>query len=128
MSVPTEEGIRIGGAERDRTVDLLNAIQALSQLSYSPTLSDAASPKAGKHSKNFERVRYHSSPSVTEIDARTTASGSKAVGISDRPSCLQWESLLISGLDFTPLTASLKRPLRDNSNPALLSLLIRPDG
>jgi hypothetical protein len=27
----------IGGAERDRTVDLLNAIQALSQLSYGPT-------------------------------------------------------------------------------------------
>ena len=26
----------IGGAERDRTVDLLNAIQALSQLSYGP--------------------------------------------------------------------------------------------
>jgi hypothetical protein len=25
-----------GGAERDRTVDLLNAIQALSQLSYGP--------------------------------------------------------------------------------------------
>ena len=25
-----------GGAERDRTVGLLNAIQALSQLSYSP--------------------------------------------------------------------------------------------
>jgi hypothetical protein len=27
-----------GGAERDRTVGLLNAIQALSQLSYSPTM------------------------------------------------------------------------------------------
>jgi hypothetical protein len=27
----------VGGAERDRTVDLLNAIQALSQLSYGPT-------------------------------------------------------------------------------------------
>jgi hypothetical protein len=27
---------RNGGAERDRTVGLLNAIQALSQLSYSP--------------------------------------------------------------------------------------------
>ena len=26
-----------GGAKRDRTADLLNAIQALSQLSYSPT-------------------------------------------------------------------------------------------
>jgi hypothetical protein len=29
-----------GGAERDRTVDLLNAIQALSQLSYSPTANN----------------------------------------------------------------------------------------
>ena len=28
----------VGGAERDRTVDLLNAIQALSQLSYSPAI------------------------------------------------------------------------------------------
>ena len=28
---------QIGGAERDRTDDLLNAIQALSQLSYGPT-------------------------------------------------------------------------------------------
>ena len=30
-----------GGAERDRTVDLLNAIQALSQLSYGPTGSES---------------------------------------------------------------------------------------
>ena len=29
---------RLSGAERDRTVDLLNAIQALSQLSYSPNV------------------------------------------------------------------------------------------
>ena len=29
--------ILCGGADRDRTDDLLNAIQALSQLSYSPT-------------------------------------------------------------------------------------------
>ena len=27
------------GAERDRTADLLNAIQALSQLSYSPIIA-----------------------------------------------------------------------------------------
>src|SRR4029450_4513387 len=35
----TSEGseLSLGGAERDRTVDLLNAIQALSQLSYGPT-------------------------------------------------------------------------------------------
>ena len=31
-----------GGADRDRTDDLLNAIQALSQLSYSPTVICAA--------------------------------------------------------------------------------------
>jgi hypothetical protein len=29
-----------GGAERDRTVGLLNAIQALSQLSYSPAANE----------------------------------------------------------------------------------------
>ena len=28
--------LKFGGAKRDRTADLLNAIQALSQLSYSP--------------------------------------------------------------------------------------------
>ena|ERR1700683_272300 len=32
-----ESQIVLGGAERGRTADLLNAIQALSQLSYSPT-------------------------------------------------------------------------------------------
>ena len=31
------EGVGVGGADRDRTDDLLNAIQALSQLSYGPT-------------------------------------------------------------------------------------------
>jgi hypothetical protein len=34
--------ISIGGAERDRTVDLLTASQALSQLSYSPTSDRSA--------------------------------------------------------------------------------------
>ena len=31
------EGSNFGGAKRDRTADLLHAMQALSQLSYSPT-------------------------------------------------------------------------------------------
>ncbi len=31
----------IGGAKRDRTADLCNAIAALSQLSYSPTAEEA---------------------------------------------------------------------------------------
>jgi hypothetical protein len=33
----TNAGNIIGGATRDRTADLLHAMQALSQLSYSPT-------------------------------------------------------------------------------------------
>ena len=33
----TGEGSNFGGAKRDRTADLLHAMQALSQLSYSPT-------------------------------------------------------------------------------------------
>ncbi len=38
------------GAERDRTADLLNAIQALSQLSYGPSLFKSA-PGGGGPSK-----------------------------------------------------------------------------
>ena len=33
---PTISGRKSGGDKRDRTADLLNAIQALSQLSYTP--------------------------------------------------------------------------------------------
>jgi hypothetical protein len=38
--LPAEALAKAGGAEQDRTVDLLNAIQALSQLSYSPIQGD----------------------------------------------------------------------------------------
>ena len=37
-----EAGVTFGGAEEDRTPDLLNAIQALSQLSYGPTCGKRA--------------------------------------------------------------------------------------
>ena len=36
----------IGGADQDRTGDLLNAIQALSQLSYGPTRGENASKQS----------------------------------------------------------------------------------
>ncbi len=38
--------VSCGGAEGDRTPDLLNAIQALSQLSYGPTETDYSNPNA----------------------------------------------------------------------------------
>jgi hypothetical protein len=44
-----QEEFHIGGAERDRTVGLLNAIQALSQLSYSPMISMLLLTQKRKH-------------------------------------------------------------------------------
>src|SRR5256885_12947626 len=37
LRTPTRAGGRSGGGKRDRTADLLHAMQALSQLSYTPT-------------------------------------------------------------------------------------------
>jgi len=36
IDVPQENRAKTGGARRDRTADLLHAMQALSQLSYGP--------------------------------------------------------------------------------------------
>ena len=55
---------RNGGAERDRTVGLLNAIQALSQLSYSPT----------EQKSNMEK-REMSKRLVPEVGIPSTCSG-----------------------------------------------------
>ncbi len=48
--LPSREAAKVGGARRNRTADLLNAIQALSQLSYGPIReSDRSSqPIAGR--------------------------------------------------------------------------------
>jgi hypothetical protein len=40
-------GEKIGGAKRDRTADLLHAMQALSQLSYSPVSYGRMKPEMG---------------------------------------------------------------------------------
>src|SRR2546430_15875502 len=44
-----------GGAERDRTDDLLSAIQALSQLSYSPTMLESIEANGSLTDENSER-------------------------------------------------------------------------
>jgi hypothetical protein len=41
-------GFFIGGAERDRTADLVNAIHALSQLSYGPNATDRQTPESAQ--------------------------------------------------------------------------------
>jgi hypothetical protein len=50
----------LGGAEGNRTLDLLNAIQALSQLSYGPTgwgAKDSRSPERGSSSEGYRIAR-----------------------------------------------------------------------
>ena len=42
LACPSRASIRASGAEGSRTPDLLNAIQALSQLSYGPNAYDVA--------------------------------------------------------------------------------------
>ena len=44
----------VGGAKRDRTADLLNAIQALSQLSYGPLLGSRKSELRNQKAKNSD--------------------------------------------------------------------------
>ncbi len=59
--------VGFGGADRDRTDDLLNAIQALSQLSYGPThqvscdccvLSERVENTAGKVKRSLAGSRW----------------------------------------------------------------------
>src|SRR5438067_9643931 len=46
---PTSPAFGVGGAERDRTADLLIANEALSQLSYGPNRGRAAPVSSGRH-------------------------------------------------------------------------------
>src|SRR5438132_793805 len=68
----------IGGAERDRTVDLLSAIQALSQLSYSPTWREASAVNGS--------APHKIPPQIIEAQCSWTGSG---YGYSTTPPCLR---------------------------------------
>src|SRR5271168_3279738 len=50
-------GIKTGGARRDRTADLLHAMQALSQLSYGPTWRRRTLPDEGHFVKKMNDLR-----------------------------------------------------------------------
>ena len=57
-------GKKIGGGKRDRTADLLHAMQALSQLSYGPLLKPRSdgSDASGNRNKAQGRARESSGP------------------------------------------------------------------
>src|ERR1700722_14394925 len=48
-----------GGARRNRTDDLFNAIEALSQLSYGPDLQKTSRPDGGEARLTFRGRRYN---------------------------------------------------------------------
>jgi hypothetical protein len=50
-------GIKTGGARRDRTADLLHAMQALSQLSYGPTWRRGTLPGGHQFVKEMNGLR-----------------------------------------------------------------------
>src|ERR1700722_483072 len=49
--------VKSGGARRDRTADLLHAMQALSQLSYGPTWRRGTLPERGHFVKKMNDLR-----------------------------------------------------------------------
>jgi hypothetical protein len=55
------KSMKSGGARRDRTADLLHAMQALSQLSYGPTWRRGTLPDTGQFVKKMKGLR---SPSL----------------------------------------------------------------
>ena len=57
--------VRFGGDKRDRTADLLNAIQALSQLSYTPEYSDFVVGYSALHYKVVEYGRSNAGSFLT---------------------------------------------------------------
>jgi hypothetical protein len=62
-----ETEVRIGGARRDRTADLLHAMQALSQLSYGPTCEAG---KLRNWAPNVNEIRAFRLR-VMQVDLRT---------------------------------------------------------
>src|SRR5450631_3554926 len=51
--------MKAGGARRDRTADLLHAMQALSQLSYGPTWRRGTLPDRGQFVKKMNDLRVN---------------------------------------------------------------------
>src|SRR5690606_12637675 len=58
----------VGGARRDRTADLLHAMQALSQLSYSPALNERATLSQGLFPVKKSAIRSgRSKPQIKDL-------------------------------------------------------------
>jgi hypothetical protein len=103
-----------GGAGRDRTGDLLNANQALSQLSYSPWLSSQTSAFSHQFSKPTADRRMlialkffeadWTQPSTASVNGR-----SKSNFLSGDTRAYGLERLLLTQISVAPATVSLRK-------------------
>src|SRR5436190_21952375 len=82
----TTAGGRFGGGKRDRTADLLHAMQALSQLSYTPTQGRALY-HAGRRSRSRASTRF----------LPATASVGPSSGVLVRPKTIRRSGIAIFG-------------------------------
>ena len=73
------EMVKFGGADRDRTDDLLNAIQALSQLSYSPTREAVSLTLAPQQNSTAERGAFYYDSKREKSEGRQAKIGERGV-------------------------------------------------
>src|ERR1700719_1948001 len=76
--------IKSGGARRDRTADLLHAMQALSQLSYGPTWRRGTLPDADQLVKKMNALRTPREPSLAQPCERLVFTQNRKGGIDGR--------------------------------------------
>jgi hypothetical protein len=72
-----------GGARRDRTADLLHAMQALSQLSYGPTWRRGTLPERSDFVKKMKQLRCPRLPALCSIESTPRVSPAL-------PRCRRW--------------------------------------
>src|ERR1700719_2775494 len=71
--------VKSGGARRDRTADLLHAMQALSQLSYGPTWRRGTLPERGHFVKKLKGLRAP--------DSSRSVQSRQCLGLSQNGQC-----------------------------------------
>src|SRR6202020_1818041 len=77
----TASFVKSGGARRDRTADLLHAMQTLSQLSYGPTWRRGTLPDRGQFVKKMKELRApnHQSSRQAGLRFKLTKYGQRGI-------------------------------------------------
>ena len=113
-----------GGARRNRTADLLNAIQALSQLSYGPEFSSLRRALYGDRrcaaTSNFQVSR--SSPSSFAFSIASDPSGSSSISASSSSPAKRSSVVVIAEIDIVVRPPARRRRHRLQADPSSSAL------